>query len=176
MHTTEGFIKLPRSLLEWCWYEDANVFRLYVHLFFKAAFKDGEWKTEKIKKGQLITSRKKLAEQLKISESMVTRILKKLESTGDISLKSNSQYTVITLLKWAEFQESRYFFCPDANSNRTASEQQMNNNRTHINNVNNINKENNVNKYGARARERENLSKIATYDLSLVDKIINESF
>ena len=72
----EGFVKLPRDFLNWRWFDDANVVKLYIYLLLNAAFKTTEWKGETIEKGQLITGRKKLSKALGISESMVTRILK----------------------------------------------------------------------------------------------------
>ena len=122
----EGFIKLPREITSWRWFADANVFKVYIYLLTKAAFKETEWKQETIKKGQLITGRRKLSTELGINESSITRILKKLESTGDISLKANNKYTIITLLNWEKTQGNNYFF----KDKRTTNEQQANNKRT----------------------------------------------
>lgn len=162
----EGFVKLPRDFINWRWFADANILKLYIYLMLNAAFKTTEWKTETLQKGQLITGRKKLAEVLGISESMVTRILKKLESTGDISLKSNNKYTVVTLLNWEKTQCDDYFFANE----RTTSEQQTDNNRTQYKNVNNLK---NVKNKGARRRERKNNSLIDTVDWSQVEMLIN---
>ena len=37
---TRGFVKLPRSLLEWRWYGDLNTRSLYIHLLMTAAWDD----------------------------------------------------------------------------------------------------------------------------------------
>ena len=162
----EGFVKLPRDFLNWRWFDDANVVKLYIYLLLNAAFKTTEWKGETIEKGQLITGRKKLSKALGISESMVTRILKKLEATEDISLKSNNKYTVITLLKWGKMQGDDYFFA----NKRTTNEQQSNNNRTQYKNVNNLK---NVKNNSARTRERKNDIQSGSIDWSQVDMLIN---
>ena len=44
MHTNEGFVKLPRTLLDWRWYTEPNALRLYIHLLLKANFKEIVWK------------------------------------------------------------------------------------------------------------------------------------
>ncbi len=168
MYTNDGFIKLPRSISSWRWYTDGNVLRLYIHLFIKAAYKQGEWRTEKIEKGQVVTSRKRLSLELNMSESMVTRILKKLEGTGEIKLNPNNKYTVITLLKWAEYQETDYFFT----GNRTTSEQQPNGKRTHTNKENKVNKLNKSN--GAPARGREKNKKASNFDFAEINRLIEE--
>ena len=163
---SEGFVKLPRDIVNWRWFNDANVLKLYIYLLVNAVFKTTEWKTEILEKGQLITCRKNLAQALAISESMVTRILKKLESTGEISLKSNNRYTVITLLKWAKTQENDYFFA----NKRTTNEQQTNNKRTQYKKEKNVN---NINNYYAHARARKNDIYNGSIDWSQMDEIIN---
>ena len=162
----EGFVKLPRDFISWRWFDDANVVKLYIYLLLNAAFKPTEWKNETLEKGQLITGRKKLSKALGISESMVTRILKKLEATGDISLKSNNKYTVVTLLNWGKTQCDDYFFT----NKRTTNEQQTDNNRTQYKNVNNLKK---VKNNSAHAREKKNDIYNGSIDWSNIDMIIN---
>ena len=168
MQTTEGFVKLPRSILNWRWYDDLNAFKLYLHLLLKANFKDAEWKNETIKKGQVVTGRKKLAEELKMNENTVRGALKKLESSGYVAIKSTNKYSVITLLKWDDLGD-----CPKNFTNKSPTNHHQNTNKSPQ--YKKEKNDNNEKNYYARARGRENLSKIATYDLSLVDKIINES-
>ena len=164
----EGFIKLPIDITSWRWFADANVLRVYIYLLTQAAFKDTEWKKENLKKGQLITGRKKLSATLGIHESSITRILKKLEETGDISLKANNKYTVITLLNWDKTQGNNYFFA----DKRTTNEQQENNKRTQYKKEKNVN---NVKNNGTRGRERKNIEKVSI-DWSQIDKLINSEF
>ena len=40
----KGFIKLSKNILEWQWYSDPNVSRLFVHILLKANFKKNNWK------------------------------------------------------------------------------------------------------------------------------------
>ena len=162
----DGFVKLPRDFLNWRWFSDANVLKVYIYLLLNAAFKTTEWKNETLQKGQLITGRKKLAEAVNISESMVTRILKKLESTGDISLKSNNKYTVVTLLNWAKMQGNDYFFT----DKRTTNEQQTANNRTQYKKEKNVN---NVKNNSAPAREKKYNIYDGSIDWSTINEIIN---
>lgn len=75
MTTFNGYVRLFRDLLSWQWYENPNVFRMYIHLLLKASFKDFDFEGKSYKAGQLITSRKRLAEELKISQSQVLTAL-----------------------------------------------------------------------------------------------------
>ena len=164
----EGFVKLPRNITSWRWFSDANVLKVYIYLLTKAAFKETKWKKETLKKGQLVTGRKKLADALEISESSITRILKKLESTGDISLKANNKYTVITLLDWEKTQSCDYFF----NNQRTTNEQQADNKRTQYNKEKNVN---NAKNYNARKRAKNKTGIIDSIDWSKMEEIISGS-
>ena len=159
----EGFIKMPRDITCWRWFADAKVLKVYIYLLTKAAFKEIQWKNETLKKGQLIIGRKKLADELGIHESSITRILKKLESTKDISIKANNRYTIITILNWEETQSKNYFF----EGRRTTNEQQANNKRTQNNKEKNLNNAKNI----AQGRKGENNS--GSIDWSQMDLIIN---
>ena len=55
--TTEGFVKLPRTMLEWGWLDDENTLKVYLVLLLSANWKDGEWHGIKVRRGQLITGR-----------------------------------------------------------------------------------------------------------------------
>ena len=163
---SDGFVKLPREIVYWRWFSDPDVLRLYIFLLTKAAFKKTEWKNETLEVGQVLTGRRTLAEQLGTTEGCIRTALSKLKSTGDISIKTTNQYSVITLLKWAEFEEKNYFFA----GKRTTTEQQANNNRTHNNKLNNINNFKNKN---AGAQEKKHDIYNGSIDWSQMDLIIN---
>lgn len=103
----EGWVKLFRKLIEWEWYKDKNVKILFLHLLLTANYEDKEWKGEIIKKGQLVTSRDKLSKELGLSDQELRTALKKLKSTGEISIKSTNKYTIITIENWDKFQEKK---------------------------------------------------------------------
>lgn len=166
MHTSVGFVKLPRNIVSWRWYTDANVLRLYIHLMIKANFADADWKNETIKKGQVVTGRKKLAEELEMSENSVRGALEKLKASGDISIKSTNKYSVITLLKWDETAENSNFFT----NNPPTNHHQSTNKPPQYNNKKN---ENNEKNYGARGRARKKYEENSSINWSLVEQLIN---
>ena len=142
MEENNGFIKLHRKFLNWQWYTEPNVMRVFLHLLLKATFKEFKWKEENISKGQVVVGRKKL------------------ERSGEITVKSTNKYSVITIRKWDFFQNEKSSF---ANKSPTNS-RQIANKSPHMNNKKNVNKYSN-----APGRERENSS----IDFSLLDQIIN---
>lgn len=107
-----GWIKLHRSLTEWGWYKDPITKAVFIHLLLTANHAPGEWRGIKIEPGQLVTGRKKLADELGISEQNVKTALKHLQNSGEISQnltskvtsKVTSLATLITIEKWALYQ------------------------------------------------------------------------
>lgn len=101
---SKSWIKIYRKFLEWEWYDDTNTKILFLHLLLKANYKDKQWRGITIKRGQVLTGRFKLSKELGISEQMVRTSLTKLKSTNEITNETTSQYTVITIKNYNEYQ------------------------------------------------------------------------
>lgn len=101
-----SFLKLHRKILGWEWYSDPNTFRLFTHLLLTANFKINRWQGVEIQPGQLITGRKALAKELRLSEQEIRTSLNKLKSTNEITIKSTNKFSIITICKWAVYQVS----------------------------------------------------------------------
>ena len=164
MTTYNGYIKLHRDLLSWQWYKNPNVLRLYIHLQLLASFKDFEFEGKSYKAGELITSRKKLAEELGLSEWQILTSLDKLKSTGEIAVTTTNKFTVITLKNRQKLDQEQNFF----KARPTTNPQQKHNKSTHLNNIKN---EKNVKNNGAHPREKYNIYN-GSIDWSLMDQII----
>ena len=104
MQTLNGFVKIHRKLVQWGWYQDNAVKGVFLHLLLTASFRECEWLGKTIKKGQLVTSYGRLAQDLGFSIQQVRTALNKLKSTGEITCESTSRYTVITVEKWEDYQ------------------------------------------------------------------------
>lgn len=102
--TTNGFIKISRSILDWAWYQDANTFRLFVHLLLTANFADGEYKSITVKRGQCLTSISKLKGQTKMSEKSIRVALNHLKRANCVAISTTPKYSVITILNYDNYQ------------------------------------------------------------------------
>jgi DNA-binding transcriptional regulator YhcF (GntR family) len=100
----EGYIKIFRKKLEWRWFRDPSVAHLFEYLTLRANYSDKEWQDRIIKRGQLISSREKLSEETGLSVKIVRRCLNALKRTGEISIVTTNQYTLITITKYSEYQ------------------------------------------------------------------------
>jgi len=99
-----GFIKLHRSILEWEWYDDPNTMRVFIHLLLNAQWEDSRYHGYEVPKGSLIIGRKKLAEELEISERAVRTALNHLKSTNEVTIKVTNQFSIVTIVNWAKYQ------------------------------------------------------------------------
>ena len=102
-----GWISLYRKFTEWEWYTDANTMRVFLHLLLKANHKAGHWKGQTIQRGQLITGRKSIADELKISERNVRTALDKLKLTNEITIKPTNKFSLVTIVKYDTYQDTQ---------------------------------------------------------------------
>ncbi|HRY74468.1 MAG TPA: hypothetical protein P5098_02145 [Candidatus Dojkabacteria bacterium] len=101
-----GFIKLHRTLLDWEWYQDSNVVRVFLHLILRANHTDQKWQGNIIKRGQLITSYEHLSQEIgDLSTMQIRTALDKLKLTGEITSQSNNLFTVITVNNYSTYQD-----------------------------------------------------------------------
>jgi len=99
-----GWVKMYRKFSEWEWYKTPNMAHLFMHLVISANHIDGRWQGIEVKKGQLVTGRLSLSEQTGISEQSIRTALNKLKSTGEITIKSTSKFSIITICNYIEYQ------------------------------------------------------------------------
>lgn len=99
-----GWVKLHRKLLEWEWYGDAHMVHLLVHLLLTATHEDRKYKGLTIKRGQVVTSIKELAEALGASETSTRRRMKRLKSGGFLTIKVAHKITTITICNYDSYQ------------------------------------------------------------------------
>ena len=124
--TKQGFIKLYRKLQENQFYKNSEAVHLWIHLLFSASYEDNVfyYKNTKInvKRGQLITGRKKLAYETGIKESNIYRLLKMYENEHQIEQQTTNKYSIITILSFDDYNVIEQ----QKDSKRTTNEQQMN--------------------------------------------------
>ena len=150
MQELNGYIKLYRKLIQWGWYQDNVVKSLFLHFLLTASFKDFSWMGRQLKAGQLITGRKKLAEELNFSERQIRTAIEKLKSTGEVTCETTNKFSIITVVNWEDYQSNEEIPTNTSTNERPTKDQQATNERPHRKNVKN-NK--NVKKYNTRTRE-----------------------
>lgn len=122
----------------WGWYQDSVVKDLFLHFLLTASFKDFIWMGRKMKAGQLVTGRKKLAEELGFSEQQIRTAIEKLKSTKEITTETTNKYTIITVVNWADYQSEDERTTNNLTNEQPTNNQQITNKQPHRKNVKNV--------------------------------------
>ena len=101
---TDRWIKTYEKLLKWEWYGDPNMVAIWIHLLLKANWCDKKWRGITIKRGQLITSRTRLADEVGTSEQQTRTCLERLQSSCEITCEATNRYTIITICNYESYQ------------------------------------------------------------------------
>lgn len=99
-----GWIKMFYRFLEWEWYGDTNMVRLFLHLLLKANYKPLRWQGLNVERGQFVTSLRSLCDQTGLHERSVRTCLSRLEKTGEILQKTTNKYRIITICNYERYQ------------------------------------------------------------------------
>ena len=132
-----GFIKLERGIFDWEWYTEQDTSRMFIHLLLKANHKKAKVNGKVVKRGQTITSIPRLSDQLSMSFFKVRKALANLKKTGEISIKTTNNYSLVTISKYNKYQG---FYDPD-----TTGEKQPDDSQNTTNNKDNNDIEDNIN-------------------------------
>lgn len=104
--TNQGFIKIPRKLLNWRWYSNRNVRLVFLDLLMRAAWEECNYLGVTLHRGQAAVSIGELAASNQLSIQQTRTALNNLKSTGDITTESTPKFTIITLNFYDELQGS----------------------------------------------------------------------
>ena len=119
-----GYICLYRSLLSWEWHDNPSTGWLFVNLLLLANIAPANWQGITLERGQVVTGRKALAAQTGLSERQVRTALDHLEKTGELTIKTTSKYSLITIVNYGKFQDFSEFPTSKATNDRPTTDQQ----------------------------------------------------
>ena len=87
-----GWIKIfTERLLEWEWYHDTKMVRVFLHILLKANYRSKRFEGIEIKRGQLVTSLANMSAELGLSVKSIRTCLNKLQTTGEIGKQTASK-------------------------------------------------------------------------------------
>lgn len=162
-----GWISLHRSIENhWLYEEDRKFskFEAWIDLLLMVNHKDNKTvhggKLMLIKRGQRITSLRKLSEKWQWSMTKVDRFLKLLEDDGMIVLKKDAQKTLITIVNYGVYQNEDLEKRHKKNTNETQTKNKKETNEKQTKTNNNDNKENNENNDNKENKENKKASNV----------------
>jgi len=131
--SADGWIKIHKKFLTWEWWDSSDMVQIFLYLLLSANFKESRYQGHTIKRGQLVSGRKKIAEDCSLSEQTVRTCLKRLKSTNEITITSTSKYSIITICNYSRYQGDNFLINQQINqvsnqqltSNQPATNQQL---------------------------------------------------
>lgn len=113
-----GWIKVYRKIRQSFVWTDANQLKLWLLILMKANHAPSKFlfngKEVSVTSGELVTGAHALASEMndgvrrdnQVSWRQVWRWVKKFESSGMLTIKSNTKYSVISVSKWCDYQDN----------------------------------------------------------------------
>lgn len=100
-----GFISLDRKILEWEHFKDHKTFKLFAVLLLLAEYKDTVLPDGTVlKRGQVMTSTRKLAEISGLTHKEVRAHIRALERTQEVAQLPSPKNTIVTVLNYDKYQ------------------------------------------------------------------------
>lgn len=125
MSNMSSWVKVSRKLLTSAIASKPEYLAVWMHLILSASYKPGEvlvgHQVVKLEAGQLVFGRIKFAQQIGVSEHTLRMALKSLETLQQITIKSQSKFSVITVVNWAKYQTDSPANHQQPTSNQPAS-------------------------------------------------------
>ena len=140
-----GFITLHRRILDWQWYSDANVSRVFLHVLLSATHKDSKWKNISVKRGEFITSYDSIAVKLGLTNAQVRFAISKLKKSGELNTRRAGLSFVVSIVKYDDYQSNRVENDSKISTRLAPDYHEISTTLATYNNVNNDNNVNNVN-------------------------------
>jgi hypothetical protein len=119
-----GFVVLYRKFREWEWYTDSNTKDVFLELILTANFKDSRFKGYIIPRGSVVTSIHNLSVAVGLTDMKVRTALEHLKSTGEITIKTTSKFSIITINNYDFYQDDN-----TQNNNQITSKEHTDNNQ-----------------------------------------------
>ena len=162
----DNFITLSRKILKWEWYDNIPVKVLFIHCLLRANWDDANWHGIEIKRGSFVTSIRNLAQDTGLTEMQVRTALKKLKLTQEITHKTTSRNTIITVKNYNQYQDN------NTNNNKQITNKQQTNNKQITTNKEEIN--NNKQEINNKYIYSEKVKKIDKFNNPYIDAIKKE--
>ncbi len=129
-----GYIKLHRQLLDSVQFQNPNYLKVWIWMLLKANYKSKVvvvkaskgYTNVSVERGQFIFGRKRAAVELEMNESLIYRTIKSFQQMAAIEIISNSQYSIITICKYDDYNKIDDEDEQPMNNERTTNEQRTN--------------------------------------------------
>lgn len=120
----QGWIKLHRKILDNVVFQNANLFQVWCWCLMRANHTETKilWNGKEVtlNTGQFISGRIKGSKECNMKSSTFRNQISLLKKLGNLDTKSDSKYTLFTVVKWNQYQHLSEMKDSEKDSQRTA--------------------------------------------------------
>ena len=130
-----GYVLVWRKIQDSGLMQIPNTLAVFLHLLFSATHKDIKVGTPhgviELKRGQYISGRKKLAEELEQSERQIRTSLDRLVELEILTIKSTTRYSIYTIENYGLYQDANQKPTNETTNGRPTDDQRTTTKQTH---------------------------------------------
>lgn len=101
----EGYVKLSREIRDWEYFKDGNCMKVLIYLLVHAKYKPETYGGYNFEVGDVRFTYPELEKACGITYNQARDAIRKIKTTGILTVKSTPKFSVGSLKKWA-FQQS----------------------------------------------------------------------
>ena len=130
-----GYVLVWRKIQDSGLMQMPNTLAVFLHILFSATHKDIKVGTPhgaiELKRGQYISGRKKLAEELEQTEREIRTSLKRLAELQILTIKTTTRYSIYTIENYSIYQDINNKATSETTNKRPTDDQQTTTKQTH---------------------------------------------
>lgn len=123
-----GWVKIHRKIMKSGVWGNPNYLMVWVWCLMRANVRDVVVPFNgvdiKLKRGEFITGRKKATQEMPISERNYRTALTYLENTQRVTIKTTNRFSIITVVKYGDYQDQSQKTTSKVTNKRPATDQQ----------------------------------------------------
>ena len=100
-----GWLKIYRSIVDWEWFSEHDMTVFFIWCLCNANVDGRMWRGVYVKPGQLVVSRSTVCKELGISERRYRTIISRFAKSGEITMKPQGAFSILTIVNWEIYQE-----------------------------------------------------------------------
>ena len=99
-----GYFLLHKKITKWEWFNDPKSVSLWIYILANTNYTDSVYRGHTIKRGQAAIGRKRAALETGLSEQEIRTRIKRFETNKQITTKSTTNFSIVTVLNYEEYQ------------------------------------------------------------------------
>ena len=99
-----AYFKTYYKILDWSWFKEPRTLQVFIYLIARATIVPTEFLGVPVKRGQVVTSYPGICAGTGCSIQSARTSIKHLKSTGEITVKTFSKFSLITIVNYEKYQ------------------------------------------------------------------------